>query len=316
MKSSAFKNIIKTGLLAGGTVVAAGSIFIDSMLSKKGIQKMIDSGNFNEEIAQTLAECPEVEEGNKFYRTHTHKEIFTFTDDSVCLYALYYENEIKSNKYVIICHGFTGNPNTDNVLALRYYNMGYNLVMPYSRAHGRSEHNYCTMGWFERFDIISWINYICDKNPEASIVLHGVSMGAATVMNATGETLPENVKCAVADCGFTSVWEQLSNMIKLNSKLPAEPVMGLINAVAKSKLGFDFKEASSLEQVKKSSTPTLFIHGDKDDFVPFEMHEILFSNASCEKESLVVPDVGHAVSLYVKPDLYWSKVTEFTEKYI
>ena len=147
-------------------------------------------------------------------------------------------------------------------------------------------------------------------------MLHGVSMGAATVMNATGEKLKSNVKCAIADCGFTSVWDQMNNMIKLNTKLPAKPLMNIINTVAKSKLGFDFKEASSLEQVKKSSTPTLFIHGDKDDFVPFEMHEILFSNASCEKESLVVPDVGHAVSLYVKPDLYWSKVTEFTEKYI
>lgn len=316
MKSCAFKKFIKTGLFAGGAVVAAGSIFIDGMLSKKGIKKMIDSGNFNEEIAEVLANCPEVEEGNVFYRTHRHKEIFTFTDDSVCLYALYYENEIKSNKYAIICHGFTGNPNNDNVLALRYYNMGYNLVMPYSRAHGKSEHNYCTMGWFERFDIISWINYICEKDPDASIVLHGVSMGAATVMNATGEKLPPNVKCAVADCGFTSVWEQMSNMIKLKSKFPAEPLMKLFNTVAKSKLGFDFKEASSLEQVKKSETPTLFIHGNKDDFVPFEMHKILFDNASCEKESLVVPDVGHAVSLYVKPELYWGKVSEFIGKYI
>lgn len=309
-------SFIKTGLFAGGLTVAAGSIFIDNMLSKKGIRKMIEKGNFNEEIANALASCPEVEEGNVFYRTHRHKEIFTFTDNSVCLYALYYENEIKSNKYVIICHGFTGDPNTDNVLALRYYNMGYNLIMPYSRAHGKSEHNYCTMGWFERFDLIDWVKYIAEKNPEASIVLHGVSMGASTVMNATGEELPGNVKCAIADCGFTNVWDQMSNMIKLNTKLPVNAVMKLINTVAKSKLGFDFKEASPLNQVKNSSTPTLFIHGDKDDFVPFDMHGMLYTNASCEKDFLVVPDVGHAISLYVKPDLYWSKVTEFIEKYI
>ena len=41
-------SIIKTGLFAGGLTVAAGSIFIDNMLSKKGIRKMIEKGDFHE----------------------------------------------------------------------------------------------------------------------------------------------------------------------------------------------------------------------------------------------------------------------------
>lgn len=315
MKADTIKKIINSGFLAGGAIIAAGSIFIDGMLSKKGIRKTIAEGKTNEEIARVLAECPEVKIGTEFYRTHAHREIFTFSDDSVCLHAIYYENENPTDKYVIICHGYTGDPNFDNVLAMRYYNMGYNVVMPYSRAHGKSEHNYCTLGWFERFDIISWVHYICDLNKNATVILHGVSMGAATIMNATGENLPENVKCAIEDCGFTSVWDMMNLFIKSAISIPVEPIMKIVNSVAKAKLGFDSKEASSLEQVKKSKTPTLFIHGTNDDVVPFDMHGMLYSNASCEKDFLVVPDVGHGVSLYLEPDLYWNKVDEFIKKY-
>ncbi len=315
MKKKIIKNTLIAGAAGVGALAAIGNYFVNLYLSRDGIKKLQNGpGMLDEATKKILHESPESVDSVEFYRTTPHKKIFTFNKDSKCLHAIQYESD--SDIYVIFCHGFTGDPNTDNVFAKRYYEMGYNVVMPYSRAHGKSEHNYCTMGWFERFDIIDWAKYIADKNPDAKIVLHGVSMGSATVMMATGEILPSNVKCCIADCGYTSLWEQYSiNIRNMIHGAPAELLLHAANIVSKHKIGFDFKDASAVEQVKKSVTPTLFIHGDKDDFVPFWMNYTLYSAANCEKQRLVVPDSPHAVSELVNPELYWSTVSEFIDKY-
>lgn len=315
MSNKILKKLIAAGALSAGALAAAGNFYIESYLSKKGIKKLQNGpGMLDEETQKILHESPESVASVEFYRTTAHKEAFTFTKNSICLHALEYNND--SDIYVIFCHGFTGDPNADNVFAKRYYDMGYNLIMPYSRAHGKSEHNYCTMGWRERLDIVDWARYIADKNPNAKIVLHGVSMGSATVMMATGEAMPQNVKCCIADCGFTTLWDLYSYQLRnLIPAIPAGLILNAANAVSKLKIGFDFKDASAIDQVKKSVTPTLFIHGEKDDFVPFWMNYSLYDAASCEKQRLVVPDSPHAVSELVNPELYWSTVSDFIDRY-
>ncbi len=304
-----------SGIAAAGISGAVGNFFVDGYLSKKGIRKrQMGPGMLDEETQKILHSSDESLDSIDFYRRTRHKEITAESVDNKTLYALHYENP--SDIFVIFCHGFTGDPNADNVFAKRYYDMGYNVVLPYSRAHGKSEHKYCTMGYNERLDIVRWTEKISEINPDAKIVLHGVSMGSATVMMATGEKLPENVKCCIADCGFTSLYDLYA--VFLSKMVPdaiGKYILGCANTVAKIKMNFDFKDASPLKFVAKSETPTLFIHGEKDDFVPFEMQNPLYDAASCEKEKLIVPDSAHAISELVNPELYWSTVTEFINKY-
>ena len=141
-------------------------------------------------------------------------------------------------------------------------------------------------------------------------------MGAATVMNVTGEKLPANVICCIEDCGFTTLWDQYSVQIREMTKIPAELILNIVNGVTKRKLKFDLKENSPIEQVKKSNTPTLFIHGDKDSVVPFWMQYPLYQNAECEKEKLVVTGATHAASGYLYPEIYWGAIEKFINKYI
>lgn len=314
-KNKIIKSLLTVCGAGAAAYAAIGNFFVNNYLSRNGIKKLQQGpGMLDEATKKILHESPEAVESIEFYRTTRHREIFTFNNESKCLRALFYENT--SDIFIIFCHGFTGDPNTDNVFAKRYYDMGYNLVMPYSRAHGKSEHEYCTMGWLERLDIVDWTKYIAEKYPDSKIILHGVSMGSATVMMATGEPLPANVKGCIADCGYTTLWEQYENTIKATfPKIPHSLILNAANTVSKIKIGFDFKDASAVEQVKKSVTPTLFIHGDKDDFVPFSMNNVLYEAASCKKQNLVVPDSPHAVSELVNPELYWSTVTEFINKY-
>ena len=315
-KCGMFRKIAVFSTVIGSSYAVIGNAVVDKLLSKKGITELIAQGGLmpSEESA-CFYESDEALKGIAFYRKNIYKKLFTFNKHGDCLHSIYYENK-GSHIYAISCHGFTGDPSQNNIYARRFFEMGYNVLLPYLRGHGKSEHNYCTMGWLDRLDIIDWITYITDKDPEAKIILHGASMGAVTVMNATGEDLPENVVCCIEDCGFTSLWDQYCIQMKDMFKLPPELILNLINPIVKSKIGFDIRENSPIEQVKKSKTPTLFIHGDKDSTVPFWMNYPLYQNAGCEKERLVVEGATHAASGYVYPEIYWKSITKFIEKYI
>ena len=318
--SKKFSKIFRNAVIGGAAITAAyafsGSVFVENMLGKKGIRNLIAQGGLMPtEESDCFYNSEEAKKGIEFYRTYTHKKLFTFNKFGECLHSIYFENK-GSHLYAISCHGFTGDPSQNNIYARRFYEMGYSVLLPYLRGHGKSEHYYCTMGWLDRFDIIDWVNYIIDKDPEAKIVLHGASMGAVTVMNATGEDLPKNVICCIEDCGFTSLWEQYMHQLKGILKISPMPLLRVFNPIIKNKAGFDIKENAPINQVKKSKTPTLFIHGDKDTTVPFWMNYPLYQNARCEKERLVVEGATHAAAGYVYPEIYWEAITEFINKYI
>ena len=194
--------------------------------------------------------------------------------------------------------------------------MCYNVLIPDLRSHGLSEGNYIGMGWDDRLDIISWINYILNENPNAEIVLHGVSMGATTVLMTSGEAIPSNVKAIVADCGYTSVWDEFAYQLDDLFSLPEFPILNVSSIVAKIRAGYFLGEASSIDQVKKSKTPILYIHGDQDDFVPYYMMEELYNATSSEKEMLTIKDAEHAKASEVDPETYWTTVNNFINKYI
>ena len=236
--------------------------------------------------------------------------------DNLNLHAYKVLNQNDSNKWVITVHGYTSEGINMSSYAKNYYDMGYNVLIPDLRSHGLSEGDYIGMGWDDRLDIIDWINTILEYNPNAEIVLHGVSMGAATVSMVSGEDLPSNVKAIVADCGYTSVWDEFAYQLDDLFSLPEFPILNVSSLVAKVRAGYFLGEASTLKQVAKSKTPILFIHGDEDDFVPYYMMEELYNATSSEKEMLTIKNAGHAKASEVDPETYWTTVSNFTSKYI
>lgn len=238
------------------------------------------------------------------------------SSDKLKLHSYKVTNQNNSNKWVIAVHGYTSEGINMSTYAKHYYDNGYNVLIPDLRAHGLSEGNYIGMGWDDRLDIISWINYILNENPNAEIILHGVSMGAATVLMTSGEEIPSNVKAIVADCGYTSVWDEFAYQLDDLFSLPEVPILNVSSMVAKIRAGYFLGEASSLEQVKNSKTPILYIHGDKDDFVPYYMMEELYNATSSEKEMLTIKGAEHAKASEVDPETYWNTVNNFINKYM
>ncbi|MDR1560650.1 MAG: alpha/beta fold hydrolase [Clostridiales bacterium] len=230
--------------------------------------------------------------------------------DGISLYATAYTQE--SPDWAVVVHGYTGDGMQMTEAAKRFYEMGYNVLLPDCRGHGKSEGDYIGMGWHDRIDIINWAKRIIEWDAGSRIVLYGLSMGAAAVMMASGEDLPGNIKCLIEDCGYTSVTEEFSYHLKHNLKIPKFPILNTVDLLCGRRAGFRFREASALEQIKKCKLPILFIHGGKDYFVPTEMVYRLYQAAECEKELYIVPEAGHGVSGNVSRKPYWEKIEAFT----
>lgn len=253
---------------------------------------------------------------NWLIKDSNYIDTYITSSDNLKLHAYEVKNENKTDKWAIVVHGYTSEGKLLSSKAKHLYNMGYNVLVPDLRSHGTSEGNYIGMGWHDRLDIIDWINYIVKNNPNSEIALHGTSMGSATVLMVSGEKLPSNVKAIVADCGYTSVYDEFSYQLKQLFNLPAFPIMNFSDVVTHIRAGYCLNDASAINQVKKSTTPILYIHGDKDDFVPFYMMDELYNATNSEKEKLTIEGGEHANSDLVNPKLYWSTVNSFLEKYI
>lgn len=318
------KKALKTAGIVGATSAATyfliGNFFYYVTLTKSGLKNpfvaKVASGT--KEKDEELLRLDAIKEQGKDWFDNTNKEklVIKSTNANKNLHADFIFPEKESDIFVIIIHGYTSEPRGMGMYAQKYHELGYNVLMPSLNGHADSEASTVTMGWKDRLDIVDWVNFIAENYPESKIILHGESMGAATTMMTTGEDLPDNVKVAVADCGYTSVWDIFSNKIKNNFKLHEFPTLYSANVVNKIYSGFDFKEASAIEQLKKSKTPTIFIHGDKDTFVPYEMLDRVYDACASEKEKITIPDSPHARNACVDPELYWNSVIKFINRYI
>lgn len=246
------------------------------------------------------------------------RDTFIVAADGSKLHALYVRSAIASPNTALIIHGYTDN-SIRMLMIGHLYNkeMGYNILLPDLRAHGKSDGEYIQMGWKDRLDIMKWIDVTKDIYGDTTrMVIHGISMGAATTMMTSGEDLPENIKCFVEDCGYTSVWDEFTHKLKDDYGLPAFPILNAASSYSQMKVGWNFKEASALEQLEKSKLPMFFIHGDKDTYVPTWMVNVLYDAKQGDKELWIVPNVEHANAYWDCTEEYVAKTNQFVSKYI
>lgn len=234
------------------------------------------------------------------------------------LKAYYVAAPQPTSRTAVIIHGYTDSAIRMMMIGYMFnHDLDFNILLPDLQYHGQSEGSAIQMGWKDRLDVLQWMdvaNEIYGNNTQ--MVLHGISMGAATTMMVSGEKLPPYIKCFIEDCGYTSVWDQFSKEIKGQFNLPQFPLMYTASYICDLKYGWNFKDASSLEQVKKCNLPMFFIHGDADGYVPTWMVYPLYEVKTEPKELWIVPDAKHATSYRDNPQEYTNRVKSFVDKYI
>ncbi len=243
------------------------------------------------------------------------KDTFIVNPEGKRLHAYHIAAPQQTAKTAVIIHGYTDSAIRMMMMGYMFnHELNYNILLPDLQFHGLSEGTAIQMGWKDRLDVLQWMNVANDiygKNTQ--MVIHGISMGGATTMMISGEELPPYVKCFIDDCGYTSVWDQFSKELNEQFNLPEFPLMHVASWLCSLKYGWNFKEASSLNQVKKSSLPMLFIHGDNDDYVPTQMVYPLYNAKSEPKKLWIVPGAAHATSYRDNPEEYTMRVKSFLE---
>ena len=257
---------------------------------------------------------PRITQGRLWVRNHPQRrDIYIDSIDSLRLHAVYIPGSADEHRVVILIHGIWDSSDGMGIYAREYHKKGWNILLPDLRGFGRSEGNYAGYGWDDRYDIIEWIYWVIKRDPDARILLHGTSMGAATTLMVTGEHLPENVICAISDSSYTTVKDQFTNVWKAmpGRTIPVWMALSVLRFKTRLKTGFDFYKIRPVDAVTRSVTPTLFIHGSGDKFVDPAMCRKLYDNAACQKEYCMVMDTDHIHAVYDAPDKYWSRIDEF-----
>lgn len=246
------------------------------------------------------------------------KDTTILNSDQRQLHGYYIAAAEPTSKTAVIVHGYTDNAIRMLHIGYMYsHDLGYNILLPDLQYHGNSEGEAVQMGWKDRLDVLQWMNTAhAIFGDSTQMVVHGISMGAATTMMLAGEPQQPFVKCFVEDCGYTSVWDQFSHVLHTDFGLPDFPLLYVANVIVEQKFEWNFNEASAINQVKKCHLPMLFIHGDADTFVPAEMVNLLYEAKPEPKDLWVVPDAGHARAYKEAQQTYTCTVKCFTEKYI
>ncbi len=227
------------------------------------------------------------------------------------------EKGADSHRWVVLLHGYTGSKEMMYGYAYWYSERGYSVLAPDFRCQGESEGDYIGLGGADSIDLTGWIDLILHRDPEAEIVLHGLSMGASTALLYSGrEDIPDNIKVVIADCAYTDAYSMFQEKIGSWFHLPAFPVVDSAALMIRIRAGYDLKETSPLQAVARSKVPTFFIHGKEDRMIPVKMCLELYNAAACEKEILLVAGAGHAQSAEKDPVLYFGEVERFLTKWL
>jgi len=260
---------------------------------------------------------PVYQEGVRWYLDKNPEKAVTDSPRGVRAHAEIIRSEKPSDLWLICLHGYSGRIWGGGPFVKRFHEWGFNALMPHACAHGESEDKYVSMGWFDRLDVLAWIDYLNREYDNPRIVLYGGSMGGATVMMTVGECLPENVVCAIADSGYTSAYDVFDMQARttFHTGPLTKPGLHALNTVARLRAGFSLRDASSAAQLKKAKTPTLFIHGDADKAVPFHMLQEVYDAAACEKEMFAAPGAGHGEAMYYYPEQFDERVRGFIDKH-
>lgn len=288
-------------------LIGAGSYFYHVAIAR-GDKDFVTQSTTLSKKSQVYAE--------KYWYLHAKKQTWTIKSADGLKLVAWYLPKTGSKKTVVLAHGFAGNKSLMGAWAGMYHGLGYNVLAPDSRASGASEGQAIGYGWLERKDDLQWAKTVVKKTATTQIVMSGISMGAAGMTMASGETQIPQIKAYVVDSPFTSAKAIISYQAKQLYHLPAFPLVDVTSAITKLRAGYTFGEADAVKQVRKNKLPIMMIAGTKDDFVPTRMSRELYRNANQPKKLWLVKGAGHTTAIIQNYAAYKRQVANFLADYV
>lgn len=279
-------------------------------ITKKCYSEQVQTTQLQENRSRLLSEAAD------WIETAKHDKIYAETSDGYRLAAEEFPERTEET-WVLLLHGYTGWKEEMYQFAYWYQKQGYAVLVPDLRCQGESEGDFIGMGWTDHYDCLLWIGRILEVSPNAKIVLHGQSMGAATALIMAGSPeVSEHIKAVVSDSAYTEAYDMFGDKITEWFHLPAALFVDSACVMLRLRGGYDLRDASPLKAVKNSGIPTLFIHGEEDKMIDVNMSYELFAAAACEKELFIVEGAGHAQAQDKDPEAYYARIEDFLSRYL
>ncbi len=291
---------------AAAAIPAAGRFFFNFVFERNPIKKLAPFG-------EGTVYGKIIDRGRKWLHASETEKVVMISDDGLRLIGHYFAAE-GSDRTMILCHGWRGAWDQDFAPTSRWlYAQGWNLLIIEERGQGLSEGKYITLGIREKRDIVGWAKWLNKTKHPQRIWLSGLSMGASAVLMAGGEKdLPDNVCGIIADCGFTEPMKMFMSAGKQMIGKFTDPIIRVLCRMARRKIKIDPEHSTTIDAVKRTNIPVMFIHGQADSFVACEMTVENYKACSSPKKKLfLVEGADHCMSYFVDPERYKRKILEF-----
>lgn len=234
--------------------------------------------------------------------------------DNLKLKGVYYPNPNESDVTVICVHGYTSHAEREWAYpGLFYLSLGYNVLIPYQRAHGMSEGKYITFGALESVDMVEWVNKVNEMKPNGKIIIHGLSMGGGIVLDLSNIQM-ENVKCLISDAPSVSIEGAFKDISKQVFKSNSEKIAAYVTERFEKEFECNVKDFEAVNRVSDSKYPILLSAGSEENLE--ELFETIKEANPQETEIIILPGCNHGNGMYKQTEIYQGKIKEFVEKHI
>ena len=304
-KKHTFLKVVGTTAAAGTAAYASASYIVFRNAFEAASSKYLThytESEFNDE------------EKTAWYAHSDKEDEFIDSFDGLKIHGLRITNHPDSHKWAILLHGASSQSGNMQDAMWQFDHRGFNILAVDQRGYGMSEGKYSTLGWLEHYDLITWINHLVLEDEEAEIVLYGVNLGGAAVINAAGDYLPPQVKCAVEDGSWSGIREFILHVIRRDYNVEGGIIIPGVDIIAKNILHFSITDVDMRRQLKQASVPILFAHGELDETVPASMVFDCYYACASEKDLYIDHEAGFNEQL--RSNDYWNAVFGFVTKYI
>ena len=243
-----------------------------------------------------------------------HEVLEVTSSDSKMLRCIYYPAAEKSDRTVICIHGYSSHAEREWAFpGLFYHSLGFNVLIPYQRAHGLSEGDKITFGMLESFDMIKWIERINEITPSGKILIHGLSMGGGIALALSDHSELTSIKGIIADAPTPGVESFFYNVSKdifgKNGDLVAKCAIDDINKYT----GLEAKNFDFVETVKNSAFPLLLSAGSMENLE--DLFNKIKQNNPCDTDIIILDGCNHGNGMYKQTEVYHNKIKAFIDKY-
>lgn len=241
-----------------------------------------------------------------------HKSLQITSHDGLTLQAVYYPGT--SDKTMIWVHGYTSHAQRESAFpGLFYHSLGFNVLIPYQRAHGLSEGKYISFGALEQQDMQRWVDKVNELHPNGSILIHGLSMGGGIVLDLATQEM-KNVKCLIADAPNESIESFLRGVSGHVFKKEADKVYPYVLERYRKVFQIDPLAFDRVKTISDGKYPLLLSAGELENRE--ELFRALESANPCDTTTIILPGCNHGNGMYKQTRMYQTAIKEFIERNI